>query len=50
VIGKGVRIITPSPSQTNTGTIIKIGTNCVTVKTRKGEKMVRAAKNLITEK
>jgi hypothetical protein len=49
VIGKRVPIINPSPSQTNTGMIIKIGTKRVTVRTRKGEKIVRTAKNLITE-
>jgi hypothetical protein len=48
-VGERVRIINPGPSQATTGYILKIGTSRITVQTRSGDKIVRAAKNLITE-
>ena len=49
VTGESVRIKNPGPLQANTGTIVKIGTNRITVKTKNGEKIIRAAKNLAVE-
>jgi dsDNA-specific endonuclease/ATPase MutS2 len=49
VIGESVRIKNPGPLQANTGTIVKIGTSRITVKTKNGEKIIRAAKNLAVE-
>ena len=48
-VGERVRIINPGPSQATTGYIVKIGPSRITVQTRSGDKIVRAAKNLITE-
>jgi dsDNA-specific endonuclease/ATPase MutS2 len=45
-IGKRLRIINPGPSQATTGTIVKICTG-ITVRIRNGDKIIRAAKNLI---
>jgi hypothetical protein len=45
-IGERIRIINPGLSQATTGTIAKIGTSRITVQTRKGDKIIRAAKNL----
>jgi predicted transcriptional regulator len=45
ITGERVRIINPGSSQATTGTIVKIGT----VQTRNGDKIIRAAKNLIIE-
>jgi hypothetical protein len=50
VIGESVRIKNPGPLQANTGTIVKIGTSRITIKTKDGKKIIRAAKNLTAEK
>ena len=50
VIGESVRIKNPGPLQENTGTIVKIGTSRITIKTKNGTKIIRAAKNLTVEK
>ena len=50
VFGESVRIKNPGPLQENTGTIVKIGTSRITIKTKNGTKIIRAAKNLTVEK
>jgi hypothetical protein len=50
VISESVRIKNPGPLQANTETIVKIGTSHITVKTKNGEKIIRAANNLAVEK
>jgi hypothetical protein len=48
-IGDRVRIRNPARYQANRGTIIRIGTSRITVKTRNGSKIVRTPHNLIFE-
>jgi hypothetical protein len=49
-IGERERIKNPGPLQANTGTIVKICTSRITVKTKNGDKIIRAAKNLAVKK
>ena len=46
-IGDRVRITNPRPFQATTGTVRKIGTNRITVRTASGSNITRAPKNLI---
>jgi transcription antitermination factor NusG len=46
VIGDKVRIKNPRPFQADRGTVIKIRPNRTTVRTRSGNKILRASKNL----
>jgi transcription antitermination factor NusG len=48
-IGDTVRIKNPSRFQSNAGSITKIGTNRITVRTKSGKLILRAPKNLIKE-
>ena len=48
VIGDQVRIVNPNPFQANKGRIIRIGDR-ITVLTKNGTKIQRAAKNLVIE-
>ena len=45
-IGDRVRILNPRPFQTTTGSIKKIGTHRITVRTESGSNIIRAPKNL----
>jgi len=45
-IGDKVNIKNPNPFQQDNGTVIKIGKSRITVQTRTGGKILRAAKNL----
>jgi hypothetical protein len=49
VLGDRVRVLNPRRLQAKTGTIIKIGTNRITIRTTRGSTVVRAPKNLVLE-
>ncbi|WP_353890134.1 mechanosensitive ion channel domain-containing protein [uncultured Marinobacter sp.] len=46
-IGDRVRITNPRPFQTATGSIKRIGTHRITVRTASGNNIIRAPKNLV---
>jgi hypothetical protein len=46
-IGDSVRIVNPRPFQSKKGTIVRIGTNRITIQSGNGSKIIRAPSNLI---